>query len=57
MKYLLIAIYIAHGGTQPETRSKTYLDKAQCHEMASRYVKDKNMGQARAFCVQLKGVQ
>lgn len=51
MKYILIAIYMAHGSAKPELRTEQFADKEACQALASRYVKQVSSGQARAFCL------
>lgn len=51
MKFLLIAVYLAHGGTTPRVETRPYDVKKDCQEMASRYVGQVISGQARAFCL------
>jgi hypothetical protein len=56
MKYLLIAVYLAHSGITPEYRTREMPNKTECQSLAERYVKQAVMGQSRAFCLPLKGV-
>lgn len=53
VKYLLIAVYLAHGGATPRYEERGYSDKKDCQAMASRYVGQVISGQARAFCLPL----
>lgn len=54
MKFLLIAVYLAHGDTSPRYETRGFDDRQSCQALAADYVKGKVMGQARAFCLQVK---
>ena len=54
MKWLLVAIYLAHGSINPEIRTKEFTDKGDCQSMAAAYVKQVHVGQSRAFCLPIK---
>jgi len=54
MKFLLIAVYLAHGGVEPTLQKREFLDKGECQALATRYIKQVISGQARAFCLPLK---
>lgn len=54
MKFILIAVYLVHGGADPTLQKREFADLGECQALASRYVKQVISGQARAFCLPLK---
>ena len=54
MKFLLVAVYVAHGSSVPQVDYRAGLTKETCRVKAERYVKSPMKGHARAFCVPLR---
>lgn len=54
MKFILIAVYLAHGGLEPRYETRQFPDKEPCQALAKQYVEGVHSGQARAFCLPLK---
>lgn len=53
MKFILIAVYLG-SGVAPTMETREFSDKAACHSLASDYIKQVKVGQARAFCLPMK---
>lgn len=53
MTYLLIALYLLEGSTDPQMRTSLHTDKSSCQAAQTKYMKSQAVGSKWAICKKL----